>query len=181
MQSALRREEELEDDATEGIELEPLTPFSSPLSPLPQEYQSPPSDDLPPLPPPALPFPPAQAAWHSLPRRTVAPIASNSSTPGQSIEQLRKKARSKSQKAVARLMQKRAANFGDYAVKPKVLNHHVRGATAVDTKLNTKKLGHTKNGYTGARDKGGHRRVYGLAELVGDQSLGFKLQPWDGK
>jgi hypothetical protein len=83
--------------------------------------------------------------------------------------------------AVQRLQAKRAAPYGQYSVTPMVLNTYVRPATSIDTKLNAIKLKHTKHAYTGAKDKGGLKRIFELHELVGEGSeFKFKLEHWDG-
>jgi hypothetical protein len=78
--------------------------------------------------------------------------------------------------------QKRTTSYGDYSVKPVMLNRHVRPATAFQSQLKTKKLKHTKNAWTGARDKGGYKRVFALDEMVGENSIfDFQLERWDGR
>jgi hypothetical protein len=77
---------------------------------------------------------------------------------------------------------KQAAPYGDYVVKPRLVNKHARPAAAVDVKFDAMKLRHTKSAYTGGRVKGSPRRVYSLDELVGDSSkFKFRLEIWDGR
>ena len=98
-----------------------------------------------------------------------------------SNEDSRRKGRANAKRAAVRLATKRAAPYGDYMVKPRIINKHVRPATAVDVKFDAMKLRHTKAGYTGGHLKSG-RRIYRLDELVGDSSIfKFRLETWDGK
>jgi hypothetical protein len=99
-----------------------------------------------------------------------------------SAEDIRRKNRGKSKRAIKRLEEKRAAPYGLYVAKPSVINRHVRPATAIKTALNTAKLRATKNGWTGARDQGGYKRVFTLGEMVGEASIfKFRLERWDGR
>lgn len=92
-----------------------------------------------------------------------------------------RKARGHARRRVKREAAIAAAPYGQYAVKPNALRHIVRSAKPIKTALKTKKLPHTKNGYTAGRDKATQRRVYELDELVGEHSAhGFELKPWDG-
>ena len=98
------------------------------------------------------------------------------------IEDTRRKRRGHAKRAVERLEAKRAAPYGEYAIKPKVLNQYVRPATYINTKLDAMKLKHTKYAYTGGRDNGGQKRIFELHELVGENSqFKFKLERWDGQ
>jgi hypothetical protein len=73
----------------------------------------------------------------------------------------------KPKRAIKHLEEKHAAPYGLYAAKLSVLNCHVWPANAIKTALNTRKLGTTKNGWTGTRDKGGYKHVFTLDEMVG--------------
>jgi len=102
-------------------------------------------------------------------------------TPG-SADDIRRKGRGNQKRAMRRLEEKRAAPYGDYIVKPRVINKYIRPAIAVDVKLDALKLRHTKSAYTGGRLKSAARRVYSLDELVGEDSkFKFKLEKWDGR
>lgn len=182
VRAAIRREDAFDDDFTEGYLIEPaFTPFSSPtpLSPVPDDKVpgSPIPSDLAQLPTPELA---PEAAPLSPP--IAKPQPQRAKDPGHRVERARRKDRAKALRALKRELSKRTGGFGDYAVKPKVLQHHVRPAIAVSTQLKSEGLKHTKNAYTGGRDKGGYGRVFRLEELVGaDSKLGFTLEKWDGR
>jgi hypothetical protein len=93
---------------------------------------------------------------------------------GSAEEALRKK-HSKVKRAMQRPEVKKSAPHGFYAIKPAVLNHHVRPTTAITTKLNVQRLRCTMNGWMGVRDKGGHRRLFKLDDMVGEDSR-FQLR-----
>ena len=200
VQNAVTKEMELDDDETEGYLLDPATlpdpspcspqlppwsPFSSPtpLSPLPDESmqssESGPSDvptSIPSLPPGTLSTPIVSGQPFTPPPREAPKYMRNSA------EDIRRKNRGKFKRAIKRLEEKHAAPFGLYVAKPSALNHHVRPATAIKTALNTAKLRATKNGWTGARDKGGYKQVFTLDEMVGEASIfKFRLQRWDSR
>jgi hypothetical protein len=81
-----------------------------------------------------------------------------------------------------RLDEKRAAPYGDYAVKPRIINKYIRPSVAVNVKFDALKLRHTKSAYTGGRFKAAARRVYRVDELIGEGSkFKFKLERWDGR
>lgn len=85
-------------------------------------------------------------------------------------------------RALKRKMAKQMGAFGNYSVKPKAIHRHVCPAVGIATQLKSETLKHTKNTYTGGRDKGGHGRVFQLEELVGPGSkFGFTLEKWDGR
>jgi hypothetical protein len=78
-------------------------------------------------------------------------------------------------------MEKAAASYGEHAIAPAIIDRYVLPATPIQTDLQVLNLRHTRNGYTGARDPGGHNRVFTLQELVGKDSIwGFNLKRWDG-
>ena len=77
---------------------------------------------------------------------------------------------------------KQAAAYGNYVVKPWIINKHVRPALAVDVKFDAMKLRHAKSAYIGGRLTGNAKQVYRLDELVGDDSkFKFHLETWDGR
>lgn len=179
VREAITRENELDDDDTEGCALEAITmPSSSrsqPVPPLLTVDALAPQPQLGPLctavnSPASQPSPSRESLTHEVPKYTRG-----------SVENSLRKKRGHMKRAVQRMAQKRAAPFGDYAVKPAVLNRHVRPAAAIQSELKTRKLKHTKNAWTGARDKGGHRHVFTLGEMVGESSVfNFRLERWDG-
>lgn len=187
--NAVAVERELDDDDTEGYSLDPVTtPFSSPtpLSPIPDELlQSPCRSAVLGTTCPASPEPLPHGTM-SVPLLTSGvkakpPPRGAPKYPRGSAEDALRKKRGKAKRAMQRLKEKRAAPLGHYAIKPAVIKHHVRPAAAIATKLNTMKLQHTKNGWTGARDKGGFKRIFTLDEMVGENSFGFRLERWDGR
>jgi hypothetical protein len=196
-EAVAREAENLDGDDTEGYLFEPVaSPFSSPtpLSPVPDGCNSvrEPSPEpfaldgnvpLPqlsfyPMHPPSLSSPPASSSAQTL---QPLPRKRRSYAKG-SKEDIRRKERGNARRAAARLVAKQAAAYGDYAVKPRVINKHVRPAMAIDVKFDTAKLRHTKSAYTGGQFKGNAKRVYHLDELVGDGSkFKFRLETWDGR
>ena len=99
-----------------------------------------------------------------------------------SVENSLRKKRGHAKHAMQRAEQKHAAPFGDYMVKPSVLNRYVHPAVAIQSELRTKKLKHTKNAWTGARDKGGYKHMFTLDEMVWEGSIfNFQLERWDGR
>jgi hypothetical protein len=196
-EAVARESENLDGDDTEGYPFEPVTTeFSSPVpvSSVPEVHLdgSTPGPSMPdntlPLSPPLLLLGPTQSRPSSpFPASSSVTKASNPQ-PGKkrkhakgSKEDIRRKEHANAKRAVARLTTKRAAPYGDYMVKPRVINKYVRPATAVDVKFDAMKLRHTKTGYTGGHLKSG-RRIYRLDELVGDGSIfKFRLETWDGK
>jgi hypothetical protein len=168
-------------DDREGLPLDPMVPTLSSPSPL--------------LPPPSKPTNPTNSAsllppslsQDPSPSLTSTPIPPThapkkpKSTPG-SADDIRRKKRANSKRAMRRLEEKRAASYGDYVVKPQVINKYIRPAVAIDVKLDALKLRHTKSAYTGGWLKSAARRLYTLDELVGEGSkFKFKLEKWDGR
>ena len=164
VREAVIKENELGDDDTEGFALDAIT--APPLPSLaPPEAKQP----LFSQPGPLAPYPPHP------PAREVPKYLH-----GSTEDCLRKK-RGHTKRAIQRMEAKRAAPHGFYAVKPAVLNHHVRPAIAINSNLNTSKLKPTKNSWTGVRDKGGYKRVFTLNEMVGEGSIfKFRLEQWNG-
>jgi hypothetical protein len=118
-------ERELEDDDTEGDELESALSAISLSEPLSLDPSScPPSE------------PPMSGPSHVKSKPAAG-----------STEADRRKHRSHMKHAVQHLQAKCAAPYGQYSVTPKVLNTYVRPATSIDTKLNAIKLKHTKHAY----------------------------------
>jgi len=179
VREAIIRESELDDDDTEGCAFEAVSvpSLSCPLSLLPRAANT-------------LASPPQSEPSHTT---TNAPVSQPSTSPESpayelpkyahgSIENSLRKKRGHAKRAMQRLERKHGAPFGDYVVKPSILNRHVRPASAIQSGLKTKKLKHTKNAWTGARDKGGHKRIFTLDEMVGEGSIfNFRLERWDGR
>jgi hypothetical protein len=160
MSDAVAREHELEDNDTEGDELASALDAVSlsipPTSPQPTNFSH-------------------------MDSTTTSPSHGKSRSGTGLTEDSRRKRRSHAKHTIERLEAKRAAPYGKYAIKPKVLNKYVRPATSINTKLDTIRLKHTKHAYTGGKDKGGLKRLYELHKLVGEDShFKFKLERWNG-
>jgi hypothetical protein len=173
--NAVVQELELEDDDTEGDELVSALDAVSLSTPPLSCYRT----DFPPV--------DSTTATHSSP-----PTSSLDPMPGPSYgksnsavwltEDTRHKHRGHAKRAVECLEAKRAAPYGQYAIKPMVLSKYVWPVTSINTKLDAMKLKHTKYAYTGARYNGGQKRIFELHELVGENSqFKFKLECWDGQ
>ena len=187
VRKAVIKERELDDDDAEGaalnaaIESLPSLEAANALISQPRSAPSPPMLMYA-IPPPTAPSA-SLASCHTplntqpLPSQREAPKYRHGST-----EDILRKKRGKAKRAMQRLEAKKSAPHGFYAVKPAVLNRHVRHATAITTKLDAQRLKCTKNGWTGARDKGGHGRIFTLDEMVGEGSrFKFRLERWDGR
>jgi hypothetical protein len=113
---------------------------------------------------------------------TMAGPTHGKSTSGTRLtEDSRRKCRGHTKRAIERLEAKRAAPYGEYVIKPKVLNKYVMPATSINTKLNATRLKHTKHAYTGIKEKGSPKCIFELHELMGENSqFKFKLERWDG-
>lgn len=180
-EAVVREGENLDGDDTEGYPFEPITLPSSPMSPptapdaLPNLLPLPPSFSLEPAPSaPLLRRPPE-------PSSSTQPHKTPKCTRG-SADDMRRKNRANTKRAMRRLEEKRATGYGDYVVKPRIINKYIRPAAAVDVKFDAMKLRHTKSAYTGGRIKAPSRRVYNVNELVGEDSIfKFKLKKWDGQ
>jgi hypothetical protein len=187
VRKAVIKERELDDDDAEGAALNAATEFLPPLDAVNVLISQPRSVPIPPtsmyaIPPPTAPS--APLASHHTPLNTQ-PLPPQHGAPKYrhgSTEDILRKKRGKAKRAMQRLEAKKSAPHGFYAVKPAVLNRHIRPATAITTKLDAQRLKCTKNGWTGARDKGGHGRIFALDEMVGEGSrFKFRLERWDGR
>jgi hypothetical protein len=195
LHQAVVREAEVDNDDSEGYPFDPVvTPFSSPgpLSPVPDYLsnwlaQNSDSTALPSPPPlsldsPPLPLlPPCLDAIPSSSSKQLRPSENPKYRPG-SAEDIRRKKRANAKRAVKRLEAKRAVPYGDYAVKPRIINKYVRSSTAIGVKFDATKLRHTKHAYTGGRPESHPKKIYSLNELVGNNSrFKFRLERWDGR
>lgn len=91
-----------------------------------------------------------------------------------------------SRKRTRRLKEKRheaAKKAAKDTIKPALLLRHLEAAAGGhQTNFTADAMPHTKTGYQGLRTRGVAKRVYELAELVGEGSkLGMELKRWDGK
>ena len=179
VREAIIRESELDDDDTEGCAFEAVSMPSSSclLSLLPQAANTPAS-------------PPQSGPSHATANTPASQPSTSPESPAYevpkythgSVENSLRKKRGHAKRAVQRLERKRAAPFGDYVVKPSVLNRRVRPASAIQSELKIKKLKPTKNAWMGARDEGGHKFIFTLDKMVGEGSIfNFRLERWDGR
>jgi hypothetical protein len=78
---------------------------------------------------------------------------------------------------------KDAASYGDFAVKPRMVNKHIKKpGQRIRTSLDAGDMPHASTAYVGMKDSGGTGRVFELEELVGkDSEYGFELRKWDGR
>lgn len=164
--------EDSNDDDLEGYEIEPVVPMPDclPLASL----TGPPS----PTPPPILPHIPPPA---STPAPTTARSRHAPPKPGTN-ESAYRKARGKAREKLKAKQRRDAAPYGDFAVKPRLVNKHIKKpGKSIRTGLNAMDMPHASTGYLGKRDFGGTKRVFQLDELVGKGSrYGFELRKWDG-
>lgn len=163
MRKAIELEAAVEGEDIEGFELEPLDVASD--SPSPPALAPLSSTD----------GPPTSSSLAYGPALSLGPIQRRAK------EAQHRKQKGNARRTIRRQIEKSAARDGEYTTKPRIIDRYVRPAKPITTKLQTKKLGHTKNAYTGARDKGGRKRTHELKDLVGEGSLGFKLIEWKGK
>ncbi|KIM74031.1 hypothetical protein PILCRDRAFT_80479 [Piloderma croceum F 1598] len=93
-----------------------------------------------------------------------------------------RKAKGKAREGLKAQQRKAAAPYGDFAVKPGLVNKHIRNAgRAISTSLDASDMPHASTSYVGTRYSGGPRRIFGLDELVGkDSPYGFEIRKWDG-
>jgi hypothetical protein len=94
-----------------------------------------------------------------------------------------RKAKGKAREKVKAQQRKDAAPYGDFAVKPRLVNKHIKKpGTTIRTSINAGNLPHTSTAYLGMRDSSGSRKVFQLEELVGEGSkYRFELRKWDGR
>lgn len=162
-------EEQRSDDCAEGHDVDCVVDG---LLPIAQTHDSPlampqPAEHAPGT---ANPLPFSLSSPPSTPSGSCPP--NGPTTSGSGTARNRRRARQREQA-------RRIAPYGAYEVRATTVNKYVRPAIAVETDLDTPRLPHTINAYTGGRDTGRPRRVYELDELVGENSkLGFKLVEW---
>jgi hypothetical protein len=125
-----------------------------------------------PRPPPPLP----SSAATSGPSRHAPP------KPGTN-ELAYRKARGKAREKVKAQQRKDAASYGNFAVKPRMVNKHIKKpGQPIRTSLNTGDMPHASTGYVGMQDSGGTGRVFELEQLIGkDSEHDFELRKWDGR
>jgi hypothetical protein len=68
-----------------------------------------------------------------------------------SMDDLRRKERAKAKRSAERLATKLSLPYGEYAVKPQVINKYIRYALPISVRFDAKKLRHTKTAYTGCK------------------------------
>jgi hypothetical protein len=116
---AVARECELEDDDTEGDEL--ASALDAVLLSIP----------------PASPQP---TNFSHVDSTMTSPSHGKSRSGTGLTEDSRRKRHGHAKRAIEHLEAKRAAPYGEYAIKPKVLNKYVRPATSINTKLDAIRL-----------------------------------------
>lgn len=129
---------------------------------------------------------------HSLPTPTaVPPISTSAATPGPSRhappkrgtnELAYRKAKGKAREKVKAQQRRDAAVYGDFAVKPRMVNKHImKPGQPIRTSLDAGNMPHASTGYVGLQDSEGTGRIFELEELVGrDSEYGFELRKWNG-
>lgn len=154
------------DDDLGHYEIEPVIDYPPPESPAPHSTASPP------ISPPLA----SSSTTPSVPSRHAPP------KPG-TAESAYRKAKGKAREKVKAQQRKDAASYGDFAVKPRLVNKHIKKpGTAIRTSFNVADLPHASTAYLGMRDSGGSGRLFELGELVGEGSeFGFELRKWDGR
>ena len=162
--------EDSNSDDLEGYEIEPVVP--GPNLPLASSMGLPsPTPPIPPHIPPSIstPAPTSTRSCHAPPK------------PGTN-ESAYRKARGKARERLKAKQRKDAAPYGDFVVKPRLVNKHIKKPEkSIRTGLNAMDMPHASTGYLGKRDSGGAKRVFQLEELVGkDSQYGFELRKWDG-
>jgi hypothetical protein len=157
-------------DDLEGYEIEPVVP--GPDLPLASSAG---------LPAPTPPIPPHIPPSISTPAPTSARSRHAPPKPGTN-ESAYRKARGKARERLKAKQRKDAAPYGDFVVKPRLVNKHIKKPEkSIRTGLNAMDMPHASTGYLGKRDSGGAKRVFQLEELVGkDSQYGFELRKWDG-
>jgi hypothetical protein len=142
-----------------------------------------------PNPPGSLPAP----LPHFLPTsKPTPPPSTSAATPGPSRhappkpgtnELAYRKAKGKAREKVKAQQRKDAASYGDFAVKPRMVNKHIKKpGQRIRTSLDAGDMPHASTAYVGMKDSGGTGRVFELEELVGkDSEYGFELRKWDGR
>jgi len=94
-----------------------------------------------------------------------------------------RKAKGKAREKLKAQQRKEAAPYGDFAVNPRLINKHIKKAGCpIRTSLDASNMPHASTSYVGMRYSGGPRKVFGLDELIGKDSIyGFELRKWDGQ
>ena len=94
-----------------------------------------------------------------------------------------RKAKGKAREKLKAQQRKEAAPYGDFAVKPHLVNKHIKKAgRPIRTSLDASKMPHASTSYVGTRYSGGPKKVFALDELVGNDSIyRFELRKWDGQ
>ena len=146
--------------------------------------------------PPVSPGPPAIAATQypaapaaskpapSTPTAATAAGPSRHAPPKAGAAELAyRKAKGKAREKLKAQQRRDAAPYGDFAVKPRLVNKHLRRAEMpIRSTFNANDMPHASTAYVGKRDSGGAGRVFRLEELVGKGSkYEFELRKWDGR
>jgi hypothetical protein len=159
-----------------------------------QSMEAPPGYDLedydiePVLPGPIL-YSPGPPSPISLPtasattRKTLPTTSQHAPSKRGTTEMAYRKAKGKAQEKLKAQQRKQAAPYGGFNVLPSQVAKHIKkSGEPIQTSLDANDMPHASTGYLGLRNSGGPKRVFGLDELVGDNSAyGFELRKWDGR
>jgi hypothetical protein len=123
---------------------------------------------------PPLPQPEIRASMASTSRRAPP-------KPG-TAELAYRKAKGKAREKVKAQQRKDAAQYGDFAVKPRLVNKHIKkSGRPIRTSLDASSMPHTSTSYLGVYYSPPLKKVFSLEELVGrDSPYGLELRKWDG-
>ena len=128
------------------------------------------------------PTPPSPTSKQAL-STSSAPGMSRHAPPKPGTNELAyRKARGKAREKLKAQLQRDAAPYGRYAVKPRLVNKHIRkSGPPIRTAFDARNMPHASTAYVGKQDSSGMRRAFELVDLVGDDSeYGFELRRWDG-
>jgi hypothetical protein len=160
------------DDDLEDYAIDPVIDF-----PLCESPSLPPVASPIPLTPPSLPTPSTSTSVN-----TIVPSRHAPPKPG-TKEMAYRKAKGKAREKLKAQQRRDAASYGDFAVKPRLVNKHIRKpGPLIRTSIDAGNMPHASTAYLGMKDSGGACKVFQLDELVGGGSkYGFELRKWDGR
>jgi hypothetical protein len=165
------------DDNIGNYAIEPVVVDGIPLPPVSPGPPTTNATQYPATPAASQPAPSASiAATTARPSRHTPPKAGTA-------ELAYRKAKGKARERLKAQQRKDAAPYGNFAVKPHLVNKHLRKAEMpIRSTFNANDMPHTSTAYVGKQDSRGAGRVFRLEELVGRGSkYGFELRKWDGR
>jgi hypothetical protein len=138
-----------------------------------------PPDALPPTAPAPHAPPLSQPEIHA----SMAPTSRRAPPKPGTAELAYRKAKGKAREKVKAQQRKDAAQYGDFAVKPRLVNKHIKkSGRPIRTSLDASSMPHTSTSYLGAYHSPPLKKVFNAEELVGrDSPYGFELRKWDGR